>query len=253
MISPVLVVIPYLASAAQGRELEYAISGWTRHFKCPHKIVIVGEGLHAVPEWIRSHEDVSLVESPRVKAIPGQYRQHLDYVSCLRKVRERFPQGEGFIMVADDCYAVNDFDLADVMFFKMLEPEFVCDPETPNQWRQDKLKTKRALQEDGAPVRNFTTHLPQWYEWNNWEAIVTKYGMDKESYVIEDLYYNTYYAGRIPFRLDKERDNLKYGVYTPHPPVEELRMAFTNKIWITNSPDGWQPALEHLLMDHFGL
>lgn len=244
----VLIVIPYLASAAQGRELEYALAGWRRHFKEPFQLVLTGEGLPA-----NMGEDVVLVESRRVDAVPGQYRQHLDYVSCLRNVRERFPESEGFIFVADDCYAVNDFDMADVLFFKMLEPEFNCSPSTTNKWRQDKLKTKRALREAGLPVRNYTTHIPMWFDWEKWLKIVEEYDMDHESYVIEDLYFNTYYAGRVPFRLNRDLDNLKYGVYTNRPPVEELQAAFKKKIWITNSPDGWRPELESMLKQHYDL
>ena len=33
----ILVVIPYLAEAAQGHELELAVAGWEMHFKYPHK------------------------------------------------------------------------------------------------------------------------------------------------------------------------------------------------------------------------
>ena len=244
-----IIVIPYCSEGAQGRELEYAVAGWRRHFKEDYLIVLAGED-HPVT---KTGNDIVCVPSPRVAEQPGQYRQHLDYVSCLRKVRERFPDSEGFIMVADDCYAVNDFDMADVLFFKMLEPEFNCNPDTTNKWRQDKLKTKRALREAGLPTRNYTTHIPMWFDWEKWLRIVEEYDMDHESYLIEDLYFNTYYQGRIPFRLDRDRDNLKYGVYTSRPPAGELQAAFRKKIWITNSPDGWRPELESMLKQHYDL
>lgn len=250
-VTSILVVIPYLPSAAQGREIEYAVAGWRRHFKHPHLIVIVGEGLRALPAWIRNCPGVVLIESPRVAGIPGQYRQHLDYVSCLRKVHEAFPEGTGFIMVADDCYAVNDFDLADVQFLKMQEPTFQFDPNSTNGWEQDKLKTRDVLFKAGLPTRNFTTHLPQYYEWGPLEALWEKYRMDRNSYVMEDLYYNTVYKDRLPFQLDKWRDNLKLGVYTKDPDPFELGRAFFQKIWITNSPDGWVPELYNRLENYY--
>ena len=99
----ILVVIPWLPSGAQGRELEYAVAGWRRHFKEPHRIVVVGEGVTGkVPAGIE------VIESHRVAPIEGMWRQHLDYVSCFRKVRHYHPDTDGFIFVADDCYAVND-------------------------------------------------------------------------------------------------------------------------------------------------
>lgn len=249
---PVLVIIPYLASAAQGKELEYAVAGWLRHFKHPLRIVIVGEGLQGLPSWIKA--SVTLVESPRVSDIPGQYRPHLDYVSCLKKVHELVPESVGFIMVADDCYAVNDFDLADVQFLKMLEPSLGGFSEvSPNAWRRDKVKTRNALQKAGLPTRNFTTHLPQWFDWKPLEALWKRYRMDSESYVMEDLYYNTVYKDRLPFQLDRWRDNLKLGVYTKDPDPAELGRAFFHKIWITNSPVGWVPELYNRLENYYDL
>jgi hypothetical protein len=242
-----LIVIPYLAAAAQGREIEYAIAGWRKHFKEPYRIVLTGEGLPRFPG-----EDIDYVESKRVDDIPGQYRQHLDYVSCFRKVRAKYPESEGFIFVADDCYAVNDFDIHDVKLLKMQEPVIDYDPRTPNTWRQDALKTARVLHEAGLPIRNFTTHLPQWIEWELLEYLWDKYDMTRQSYVFEDLYYNTFYPNRIPFRLNRD-DNMKYSVKTTTPNEDELRSAMARKIWINNSPDGWTRVLEKALQEHFRL
>ena len=243
-----LVVIPYLPSAAQGREIEYAIAGWRKHFKEEYIIVLVGEGLPGLDA-----EDVYCLESKRVPASEGQYRQHLDYVKCFRAVRDAFPDSDGFIMVADDCYAVNDFDISDVKFLKMLEPDFEFNPQSPNGWRRDKMKTRAALVDAGLPTRNFTTHLPFWFDWDKIEALWEKYDMDHSSYVIEDLYYNSYYKDRVPFRLDEAADNLKFGMYdTSKERVAQLRDSAAKKIWITNSPKGWCSDLEVLLQVHYG-
>lgn len=249
----ILVVIPYLASAAQGRELEFAVAGWKHHFIHPCHIVIVGEGLGNVPDSIVDNGGISFIESPRVPAIQGQYRQHLDYVNCLRKVREAFPEGEEFIFVADDCYAVNDFDLADVKFLKMQEPDLRFNAKSKNGWERDKAKTRDALIRDGYPTRNFTTHLPQCYNWARLETLWDRFKMDSESHVMEDLYYNIWHSCRIPFRLDRRRDNLKLGLYSKNPDLAELNRAMVTKIWITNSPEGWVPMLEDLLKAHYGI
>lgn len=240
-----LVVIPYLAAAAQGRELEFAIAGWQKHFKEEHRIVIIGEG---VPKIRR--KGITCIESKRVEA-PGQYRQHVDYVSCFRKVHKKFPDSEGFIFVADDCYAVNDFNIADVKCLKMQEPDIFYDENSPNMWRQDKLKTMRLLKSEGYRTRNFTTHLPYWFDWDKIEALWDKYDMDHQSYVIEDLYYNIYNGDMMPFQLDVRRDNLKYTASNTTPNEAELRQAFVDKIWINNSPDGYTKILELLLDEHY--
>ena len=158
-------------------------------------------------------------------------------------MRKAFPDTSGFIFVADDCYAVNDFDIRDVMLLKMNAPDIDYDPNSPNAWRRDAMKTKRALLSGGFPTRNFTTHLPQWFEWDRWEALVERFGMDRESLVIEDLYYNIYHGDETPFLLSREEDKYKLGVYTSFPDEAELDRAFDKKIWITNSPDGFVLAL----------
>lgn len=86
----------------------------------------MGENVPTIPGVIS-------IESKRIDDISGQYRQHLDYVSCFKKVHQMFPNSSGFIMVADDCYAVNDFDISDVKFLKMLEANFIFDEKTTNK------------------------------------------------------------------------------------------------------------------------
>ena len=243
-----LVVITYLAKEAQGRELQYAIAGWRRHFKEDYMIVLTGEDLPYI-----EGNDIAYVYSERVPASPGNYRAHLDYVSCLRKVRKRFPESEGFILVADDCYAVNDFDLATGKALKFMPGGIDYDPQSPNPWRRDKMRTKRVLQANGYPQRNFTTHLPIWYEWEKLERLWDEFGMDRTSFVVEDLYHNIWYPIAGAAIVDEDSDSLKCSVYTTHPDPARLRRALDTKIWITNNPDGWQPALEAVLREHFGI
>ena len=242
----ILIVIPYLASAAVGREIEYAIAGWRKHFKEDFKIVLTGEGLPKI-------RGVSRVESKRVPSVEGQYRQHLDYVSCLRKVRKKYPESKGFIMVADDCFAVNDFDMSDVMLLKARAWTIDYDPASPNTWKQDAIKTARALHDGGYPTHDYTTHIPQWFEWELLEYLWDKYDMEHESYVIEDLYYNTFHRDRVPFILDEQRDNFKTTVTQNGTGSAVLDMAISHNIWINSNADGWRPELENLLKSHYGM
>ena len=243
-----LVVIPYLASAAQGKELDLAIAGWRKHFKEDYLIVLTGDGL---PKF--DANDIVCIESKRVADVPNQYRQHLDYVSCLKKVHKAFPESEGFVMVADDCYAVRDFTMKDVKPMKFIHGGIDYDPKSPNAWRRDAMKTKYLLKSLGLPDRNFTTHIPIWFEWDKVEELWEKFDMEHESYVIEDLYFNYFYPVAGAIELNEDSDNIKCGVYTTRPNPERLLDAFSKKIWINNSPDGWQPCLVNLLEMHYGI
>ena len=247
--NPILVVIPYCSAGAQGRELEYAVAGWRRHFKEDYLIVLAGEN-HPITE---TGDDICCVESPRVLAKNGYYRQHLDYVSCLKKVRAAFPESKGFIMVADDCYAVNDFDMTDVMLLKQKADDMGGSLVSPNGWQRDKARTRIKLVEGGYPTRNFTTHLPQYYEWDKLAALWEKYDMENVSYVMEDLYYNIYYPNRIPLQLNIDFDNFKCGVYRSNPRLSYIERAFRKQIWITNSPEGWIAPLDRMLAEYYGI
>lgn len=243
----ILVVIPYFAAGAQGRELEYAVAGWRRHFKINHRIIIVGD-YHKVVE---SGDDITFINCPRVPEIKGQYRCHIDHVNKFRKVLDRFPDSSGFIYTCDDIYAVNDFDLIDVQLLKINSREMGYRPDSSNGWQRDQAKTRALLIKEGLPTLNWVCHLPVWYEWDKLIKIYEKYDCDHNSYVVEDIYYNTYYRNRVPFLLDFERDNLKCGVYRSNPNLKRLPWAFKNKIWITNSPIGWLPELDRALNEHY--
>lgn len=242
-----LVVIPYCSEGAQGRELEYAVAGWRKHFKEDYLIVLAGED-HPIT---KTGPDITCIPSERVPDVPGQYRQHLDYVSCFRKVRKAFPYTKGFVFVADDCYAVNDFDLNDVKVLKQAGPTMEADPYSENGWVRDQAKTKAILERFRLPTRNFTTHIPIWFDWDKIQILWNFFSMDRESYVIENLYFNFFYPTRIPLQLSMAFDNFKCGVYRPNPNFNRIREAFSGQIWITNSPEGWSDELDRMLADYY--
>lgn len=245
MDAEILVVIPWLPSAAQGRELQYAVAGWRRHFKCPHRIVVVGEGVTGkVPEGVET------IESKRVPEREGMYRQHLDYVSCLKKVREKYWRSDGLIMVADDCYAVNDYDMTEVLLLKQIGDTFEGSENSPNPWARDQWRTAQLLKGHGYKRRNCTTHLPQWFEWEKLYELWERFDMERVSYCIEDLYYNIYFENRVFFQLDAT-DNLKFGLYEDNIDEDRIRKVMARKIWLTNSPIGWSPALNKVLKEHY--
>lgn len=243
----VLIAIPYLAEAAQGRELDYAVAGWRRHFKEPYHIVVVGD-FHPV---VDTGDDITFVDCPRVPDVPGQYRAHLDHVNKFTNVLEMFPDAEGFIYTCDDIYAVNDFDMTDVRVLKQVQADITADPNSPNAWRRNNAKTRAVLAKEGLPTRNFVCHLPVWYDRKKIVDIWEKYDCAHESYVVEQLYFNTYFPTRIPVQLHIDHDNYKCGVYRSNPRIEYIKNAFRDKIWISNSPVGWIPELDRLLAEHY--
>ena len=167
-----VIVIPYFAAGAQGRELEYAVSGWRRHFKEPYHIIVVGD-YHPICD---TGEDITFIECPRIGAVPAtEYRPHLDMVNKFAKVMELYPELEGFIYACDDMYAVNDFDMVDVLALKQREPAITSSLTDASAWKRDNARTRELLKKEGLPYRNYICHLPVYYETKKLKEIYDKY------------------------------------------------------------------------------
>lgn len=242
------VVIPYLASQAQGRELEYAVAGWRRHFQEPHHIYIVGD-YHPVTQ---TGDDITFVPCPRVADIPGQYRPHLDHVNKFRLIMELLgPDCQGFIYACDDMYAVNDFAMEEVLFPKVISWDMGGDPTSSNGWQVDCWKTRAFCIAHDLPIWNWICHLPVYYMCEPLKRIYDHLDCDHVSYIVENIYFNSLFRDRRPLKLDIRTDNLKCGVYRPNPNIDTIRKAFDTKIWITNSVKGWVPALDWMLKEYY--
>ena len=251
-----IVFIPYIHAEAQGRELEYAVAGWQMHFKEKHNIVIVGDFDDNVKNCLfrtREGSEVTYIKKGRVPEPDiKNYRAHLDFVPKMKAVRQFYPYSRGFIYTCDDIYAVNDFNIDDVKALKYVPGGVDFDPNSPNPFRRDKMKTKRVLQDMGFPCRNFTTHLPLWIEWDKLEKLWMRYDMEHNSLVFEDLYYNYYYPVSGAIAIDGD-DEYKCEVRNSHPDRERLQRALTEKIWINNSPTGFCQELDDILKQHYNL
>ncbi len=246
----IIVGIPYLDSGAQGRELEYALAGWHKHFKEQNYLVAVVGDHHPI---VDCYERTFHILAPRVAPIEGEYLPALDIINKMQTLHRTFPRQKGFVWAADDIYAVNNFDLADIKFLKMLEPDITFSKSDNNPWRVMMAKTRTQLIKEGHPSRNFALHLPCWYEWDKLSALIEKYDMTHHSLSIQSMYFNTYFGDRVPFQLNAESDNIKCGIYKSRPRVEDLQAMFRKKIWINNSTIGFVAPLKKELEKHYGI
>jgi hypothetical protein len=72
--------------------------------------------------------------------------------------------------------------------------------------------------------------------------------MEHESYVIENLYYNTYHAGEPAIQCGE----VKFQLCAPDQ-WREVTEQMKVKTWICNSPEGYTKELEKILVDYYGL
>ena len=237
-----LFVIPYFAGDADGKELTWCIAGIRRHFVEPYLIALVGD-YHPIAT---SGPDIIHVDCPRVgpPENPDLYQPHIDMANKFRIAARVFGNTfDEFIWYTDDYYAVNDFGLGEVAMPKILAWEIIGDATHPNGFKRDKARTKAMLQAGGYPTWNWTTHTPQFVEFEKMMKLFDRYDIERASYVIEDMYFNIYQGTRKPILLDILADTFKFGIYAPHPDPAMIERAFREKVWITNSPTGYVPEL----------
>ena len=246
----ILVVIPYLASGAQGRELEFSVAGWRKHFKEDYLIVLVGD-YHPIVE---TGDDIMFIECPRVRCPGhGNYWAHIDHVNKFRAVHETFPNSKGFIYTCDDIYATRDFTMKDVLVPKVRQKEISGSFHHKNKWVRDNFRTKCVLMREHLPVMNWVCHLPVYYEWDKLLAIYDKYECDKKSRVVEQLYFNIYFADSDYVMVEEPGNDYQFKMWYEYTDVKELKNALGKKMWISNSVRGWRPELEQALGEYYGL
>ncbi len=240
------VIIPYLAKEAQGKELEYAIAGWKRHFLHPHKIVVVGDH-HPVVDSL----GITFINCPRIEGPEhDNYLPHIDHINKFKRAQEALPSSEGFIYTCDDIYAVNDFGIEEILIPKVNRWEMEGDAKSPNGWKRDMARTKELCVRNGLPVWDWVCHLPVYYKWDKLFKIWETYDCANHSAIVENLYFNTYQRNRRPILIDGESGNFKFSVLEK-PNYGLLQRAFIEKIWINNSPMGYVPALTEMLERHY--
>lgn len=238
-----LVVIPFIHTEAQGNELEYAIRGWFKHFRDPFHLVVIGD-VH--PFVLENLHLITFIPKTRVLEVPGQYRPHLDHVAKMLRICEHYKgRFDGFIQAADDCYAINDFTAKDVLIPKAggydIPPGDIDDE---NGFWRDMEKTRRRLVECGLGTLDWETHAPRFYKFDEYAELAAEHDLTNQSYVVENLYFNTYYQGSHPLILTPENRFIQR-LESKH------QMIDSRKIWLSNSVYGWSPNLESFLKNHF--
>ena len=231
----VLVAITYIASEAQGDELALAVAGWRKHFKCPHKIVVVGD---TPPDGLAD----AYLAIERLPEKDGEYRPHLDICNKLEAVCETYKD-----------FAVNDFTLEDVMTPKYQDEEMPSKgDEHPNSWLRNLVKTRRLCEQKKYGVRNWVTHLPLWFDKRHLLLTIWQNHLTEDSYVVENLVFNRFRPHGKPVKLC-ETDKWKFPVYYSPLDRHGFADALQRKIWVTVSVHGWSEALETELKKHYGL
>lgn len=239
-----LLVIPYLASDAQGGELETAVNGWIAKCDDILRIVIIGDE-SAVVKRLCKECKAEFVECPRAKEHAGE--PALDIAHKMRKIIALYgDKYKGCIWSYDDIYPVNKIAFTAIRSLKIIANDMNGNEKSPNHFQRNMFRTKEALIKAGKPTYNYCTHLPVWYDFNKLEQLLTEFNCDFEPYLINALYYNWYYDKPSSRRIDVSAPGNKYklGLYGNGVTPEDVYKAVDSGVrFINNSEKGWSREL----------
>lgn len=240
-----LVVLPYKGSKSQSDEIELALNCWKKYCNFEYHFIVIGtftNGLRAKFPW------VEFISSPTIHEKVNQYTQHLDVQHCMEIVMKKYSNMyDGFIWMVDDNYAIKPFDLDDITKIHYHAPSFTGDEKAPKTyWRYDKWKTRQLLDREKLPHINYTTHYPCYFEFKKLKEIWDKFNMRNESYVLEDIYFNSFEHEQ-PI-LD---DTIRLGIWNYNIYKNEFQNAVDNPNikFMCNSVEGWSTDLEKSLWE----
>lgn len=238
-----LIVLPYKQSGSQGNEIRIALNGWRKFCRSKYHFVVIGEFKDDLKEefpWVEFIYELS------VPKIPGQYYPHLDIQHKMEVAYNLFKDRyKGFIYMVDDNYAIKPFYIYELKTIYYHQPSFVGREEAPvNWWKHDKWKTRQLMDRENFTHVNYTTHFPCYFEFERFKELWDKFNMREESYVPEDVYFNSY-KHQEPI-LDS---TIRLGVWSKEIFENDFQNAVRDpKIkFICNSVEGWSKELEEEL------
>ncbi len=239
----ILVVLPFSQSHAQGNEIKLALNCWKKFCTFKYHFAVIGEFEQSLIEefpWV----DFIYIKNKEKKL--GQYNPHLDIQHKMEIAYDHFKDKyDGFIYMVDDNYAIKPFSFKDINTIYYHQPTFIGRKDLPTSyWKHDKWKTRQLMDRENFTHINYTTHFPCYFEFERLKNLWDKFNMREESYVPEDVYFNSF-AHKAPI-LD---DNIRLGIWSKEIFDNKFADALQNPNikFICNSVEGWSKELEDAL------
>lgn len=244
-----LLVIPYLMSGAQGGELETSVNGWIRHFMGSLEIVVIGD---------RSPVAAKLEKEGKAKVIElGRKMEHagepaLDIARKIAHVISLYaPYHKGCIWTNDDIYPVNSIRMHDITMLKWVGDNLSGDVRSDNYFRRSMARTRKALVDDGKPIRNYSSHCPKWYDFSRMSEVFRHFGCETNPHLIESLYFNYWYPGRaVRVNVNRPHNGIKLGLYRSGYDLGEVESALRDVKFVNHSREGYSLDLIRLVRRH---
>lgn len=189
-------VYPWIANMSRGNELKFSLRSVEKNFSGPVEVWIVGDK----PNWYCGNcLPIPPYDSKLI--LPRQ-----DRAKKLWRVVEEPSIDNEFLWMMDDIYFLRtvDLDLFRIPWFRgALSPDQIEQKRPKTEWERQKLLTWQTLKDNGRPLFDFGTHLPQIYQKDNLRILFEKYGLRDAPYVDDILYGNEFLSERLVEELLK--------------------------------------------------
>lgn len=239
--SPALsVVIPFLAKAAQGKELLYALRSMEKYFREDFRVIIIGDR----PEWIS--EEVIHIPHSCISKNP-----QIDVIDKIKTVVGSEEVNEKFIWTNDDIYFVSPVSLADIATLKIVG-DLKNMPKAGTVYATNREKTIALLEAAKLPTLNFETHLPVEFEKEKIVQLFEEFAQLQEGgYLFSSVYFNRFFPDWKPILLDWTKDNWMLRVVSSNPDPALFRKFVNMSKFLNNSENGYSPFIEKYLETKF--
>lgn len=235
-----VVVIPFLANKAKGKELLYAIRAWEKHLP-DVRIILVGDTLPGLSERVGHIPHKPVSDNPQI-----------DVANKMAAAIASDLVPETFIWSNDDIYCVSDIQLADLLLLKAVPGGLVVEGPAEGIYRQNGQRTLKALKDAGITKPfDFAAHTPVVFEKGKLAETLATFKCTKEGHLVSSLYFNTHFPSVRPVILDNTgQGSVVASVFRENPNPKVMPTIFETQKWVNNNDKGWA-AVEPFLAKLF--
>lgn len=237
----VTVLIPYLASAAAGEELKYALRTWEKNFDGNIRVVVVGDK----EDWFSkeiTHLPLEVHTIPEECGCDNPKHIRNPQADVAHKLLYAITSGEvdgAFILTNDDIFLLGPTTLSDLQQPKILGN--LQDITKKGMYADNAKRTAAMLKSAGKETLNYGTHTPMVLDATKLADTIRGYQATEKGILLTSAYYNHHQPE--PRGLIKlnggASGTILLSVYSDTPPTDVVLKAMKRRKYLNCNTKGW--------------
>jgi len=237
---------PYFENESTWQELRYSLRSIECHFKFEYRVWLVGD----LPAWINPGA-INFIPHQRIEGIDQNtvydaITKHLLFIN-------HPDTGIHYVRMYDDIYLLKDVSLSDIGRFKAMY-SFEQTPARTGTWWDQLSNTQTAVRQKGYPGWNCETHMPELFNKEKMNWIISVYQALENRLLTATLYYNTFDPFTQPLRFSKDYaiqfyDNVENRFYDTS--WGDINKKCQGKTFLNHNNKGLSEPLKHFIESQF--